>query len=212
LGLFNRCYRKNPRASFETWQIIESNDAIRFWALIESTHKASDTVDEDIRRIIEEIKFQLVQQPNQSLDSYCEESTLKIQRLKSLGGKLEEKKKSIQFLIGLNREMFSRQVGHWMSIKDCIPDTYQKTKDMVQNWFKGQVTANALHFSSYTSSKARSSTNEDVSYDQISSSVEETKAIRCIYCSKTGHGAQTCPKLINWLSKQKTFHQKQKHE
>jgi hypothetical protein len=59
-------------------EIIDNNDVVLFWGLIEETHKGSDTVDEDIRRIIAEINFQLVQDQNQTLDSYCEESTLKI--------------------------------------------------------------------------------------------------------------------------------------
>jgi hypothetical protein len=46
-------------------EIIEKNDAVKF---VEKTHLRVDTVDEEIRGIIEEIKFQLLQQQNQSFD------------------------------------------------------------------------------------------------------------------------------------------------
>jgi hypothetical protein len=53
----------------------------------------------------------------------------------------------------------------------------------------------------------RRATNIFLFFDEISSTQE---AVNCIYCSKTGHGAQTCEKLISWLAKHKSFHQKKK--
>jgi hypothetical protein len=201
------------RDSTEYEGIIENNDAVKFWTLVEKTHLGVDTVDEEIRRIIEEIKFQLLQDQNQSLDQYCETSSNKIYKLKSIGCALDEKKLSVQFLLGLNKAVFSRQVGLWLSEKGSITDSYQKTKEMVQNWYKGQVSAHAIMTTNTKSSKdSNNSSSRDGGYtEQINSSVED-KRVKCIFCNKNGHSAQVCTRLIDWLSKQKKSRKKEQQK
>ena len=46
------------------------------------------------------------QQQNQSLSSYCDESSKKMQRLKMIGSELNEKKISVQFLIRLDQPLW----------------------------------------------------------------------------------------------------------
>jgi hypothetical protein len=46
---------------------------------------------------------------------------------------LNEKKISVQFLIGLDRQIFSTIVGQWLSEKATDIDKFQATKDMVIN-------------------------------------------------------------------------------
>jgi hypothetical protein len=92
-----------------------------------------------------------------------------------------------------------------MSVKDAIPDTYQKTKDLVQNWYKGKISARALHFNIFGNKKiSKPSQEEEGFYQQISIATTNTTDAKtiCIYCSKMGHGAQTCHRLIEYLRKQ----------
>ena len=78
---------------------------------------------------------------------------------------------------------------------------------MVQNWYKGQISAHAIMPMNTKSSNNKDSyysSNRDDGYlEQINSSIEDKK-IRCIFCNKNGHSAQVCRRLIDWLSKQKS--------
>jgi hypothetical protein len=98
--------------------------------------------------------------------------------------------------------VFSRQVGLWLSEKEAITDNYQKTKEMVQNWYKRQVSAHAIMptINTENSKDSNYTSSRDDGYSEQSYSSVEDK-IKCIFCNKNGHSAQVCR---DWLKKQKS--------
>jgi hypothetical protein len=175
--------------------IVDESDVIAFWKLIEKTHLGVETVNEEIQRIIEKINLKMNQQPSQSLSSYCEDCTKKIHRLEYMGCALEQKELAVQFLLGLDKATFSVKVGHQFA----IPDTFQLTKEMIQNWYKGQVSAKAISINKISNHKAKQAYDRD---DAVGESINIAKdEVTCLYCKTKGHGAQTCRKLIRWCNK-----------
>ena len=181
--------------------ILASNDAIEFWKLIEKTHIGMETVNSEIQRILEELRLQMHQVNGQSLSSYADDCTKKIQRLTFMGCDFNEKKLAVQFLIGLERSTFSTIVGQWLSEKDAIPDSFQKTKEQTMNWYRGQVSANAL-LNTNRNNNSKGSNSSEHTTGEVANVMKDK--VKCIYCKKTGHGAQTCPRLIAWLEKQQS--------
>jgi hypothetical protein len=142
----------------------------------------------------------MVQQPDQDLSAYSEDCTKKIQRLVYMGCKLDQKELAIQFLLGLNNTIFGVKVGQTLSDPHALPDTFQLTKELILNWYKGQVSANAIPTSKVTKN-AKNKTYD--SNDSVSESINVAKDenVTCILCKKRGHGAQVCRKLIKWLNR-----------
>ena len=176
--------------------IVDTNDAIKF-----KTHIGVETVNEEVQRIIEKIRLKMVQQPDQDLSAYSEDCTKKIQRLEYMGCNLDQKELAIQFLLGLNNTIFGVKVGQTLSDLHALPGTFQLTKEMILNWYKGQLSANAIPTSKMLKN-AKSKTYYD-HYDSVSDSINITRDenVTCIFCKKRGHGAQVCRKLIRWLSR-----------
>jgi len=181
-------------------RIVDESDVISFWKLIEKTHIGVETVNEEIQRIIEKINLKMVQVSNQSLSSYSEDCSKKIQRLEYMGCDLNQKELAVQYLLGLDKTIFSVKVGQCLSDRYAIPDTFQLTKEMMQNWYKGQVSAKAITFKNGNQKANKQTYDRD---DAVSESISVAKEndVTCIYCKAKGHGAQKCRKLIKWCSK-----------
>jgi hypothetical protein len=86
-----------------------------------------EAVDDEIQQVLDELRLVMKQQQNQSLSSYCDESSKKIQRLKMIGCELNEKKISVQFLIGLDQPTFGTVVGQWLPTKTADIEKFQST-------------------------------------------------------------------------------------
>jgi hypothetical protein len=191
-------------------RIVDDSDAIAFWKLIEKTHIGIESVNEEIQRIIEKINLKMVQQPTQSLSIYCEDCTKKIQRLEYMGCQLDQKELAIQFLLGLDKTIFSVKVGQTLSDKYALPDTFQLTKEMIMNWYKGQVSAKAIPTQKATQNVKHKTYDHE---DSVSESINvANENVTCIYCNKRGHSAQVCRKLIKWILLKKNARNNTKSE
>jgi hypothetical protein len=124
---------------------------------------------------------------------------------------LNQKELAIQFLLGLDKTIFSVKVGQTLSEKYALPDTFQLTKEMIMNWYKGQVSARAIPTQKATqNSKSKTYDHEDSVSESIN--VASTENVTCIYCNKRGHGAQVCRKLIKWIQLKKNARNNNKSE